>query len=269
MDPSIRARAQGALGYTFKNPDLLEIALTHASFVEARIHSNERLEFLGDAVLGLVVCQRIFERYPALLEGEMTKIKSLAVSRATCTQIARQLGLGEFLVIGKGMLNGEGMPASLLAAVLESLIGAVYLDGGIDAARQFIDPLVDPLIEQAAASGHQQNFKSVLQQYSQQELGQTPSYRVLDEKGPDHAKCFKISVELGGERYESSWGQSKKRAEQMAALNALRALKVVEDCPDGHVRVVTPTPTMTQPTTPTTTTTTTTTNGAAHHATDK
>ncbi len=238
MDVDIRTRAESALGYRFKDPELLAIALTHASFVEARIHSNERLEFLGDAVLGLVVCQRIFERYPALLEGEMTKIKSMAVSRATCTTIARQMGLGELLIIGKGMMNGEGMPASLLAAVLESIIGAVYLDGGIDAAKNFIEPLVDPLIEQAAASGHQQNFKSVLQQYSQQSLGQTPLYRVLDEKGPDHAKCFKICVELTGDRYEASWGQSKKRAEQMAALNALRTLGVVEDCPDGHVRVV-------------------------------
>lgn len=238
MEDPIRSRAEAALGYQFKNPELLSIALTHASFVEARIDSNERLEFLGDAVLGLVVCERIFERYPALLEGEMTKIKSMAVSRTTCTQIARQLGLGEMLIIGKGMLNGEGMPASLLAAVLESLIGAVYLDGGIDAAKALIVPLVDPLIEQAADSGHQQNFKSVLQQHAQQVLGQTPAYRVLDEKGPDHAKCFKICVELNGDRYEASWGQSKKRAEQMAALNALRALKIVEESDDGHVRVV-------------------------------
>ncbi|GMV27232.1 MAG: ribonuclease 3 [Phycisphaerae bacterium] len=240
MDDPIRARAEQALGYQFKNQELLATALTHASYVEARIRSNERLEFLGDAVLGLVVCQRIFERYPALLEGEMTKIKSMAVSRATCTQIARQLGLGELLIIGKGMVNGEGLPASLLAAVLESVIGAVYLDGGIEAARRFIEPLIDPLIEQAAASGHQQNFKSVLQQHAQQVLGETPVYRVLDEKGPDHAKCFKVAVELAGERYEACWGQSKKRAEQMAALNALRALKVVEDCPDGHVKVVMP-----------------------------
>lgn len=238
MDDLTHSRAQTALGYQFKSRELLATALTHASFVEARIDSNERLEFLGDAVLGLVVCERIFERYPALLEGEMTKIKSLAVSRATCTQVARRLGLGELLIIGKGMLNGDGMPASLLAAVFESLIGAVYLDGGLAAAKQIIVPLIDPLIEQAAESGHQQNFKSVLQQHAQQVLGQTPAYRVLDEKGPDHAKCFKICVELNGDRYEPSWGQSKKRAEQMAALNALRALKVVEDDDDGHIRVV-------------------------------
>ncbi|HLO39856.1 MAG TPA: ribonuclease III [Phycisphaerales bacterium] len=242
MDDLIRARAETALGYSFRNVELLETALTHASFVEARIHSNERLEFLGDAVLGLVVCQRIFERFPELLEGEMTKIKSLAVSRATCTQIARQLNLGELLIIGKGMLNGESMPASLLAAVLEALIGAVYLDGGIDAARDLIVRHVDPLITQASESGHQQNFKSVLQQHAQQVLGQTPAYRVLDEKGPDHAKCFKICVELNGERFEPSWGQSKKRAEQMAALNALRSLGILEDSADGHVRIVVATP---------------------------
>lgn len=240
MDDANRLQVQKALGYTFRSADLLDLSLTHASFVESRLHSNERLEFLGDAVLGLVVCQRIFERYPSLLEGEMTKIKSMAVSRSTCTQIARQLGLGEMLVIGKGMCNGDGMPASLLAAVLESVIGAIYLDGGIEAARAFIVPLIDPLIEQAAASGHQQNFKSVLQQHAQQVLGETPIYRVLDEKGPDHAKCFKVSVELAGERYESAWGQSKKRAEQMSALNALRALRIIEDLPDGHVRVISP-----------------------------
>jgi ribonuclease III len=237
MDQAIRARAEEALGYRFVNEALLERSLMHASCVESRVESNERLEFLGDSVLGLIVCERIFERFPEMLEGEMTKIKSLAVSRSTCTQIARRLGLGELLTIGKGMVNGEGLPASLQAAVLESLIGAVYMDGGIDAAKRLIVPLVDPLIEHAASSGHQQNFKSVLQQYAQQELGLTPAYRVLDEKGPDHAKCFKVAVELDGQRYEACWGQSKKRAEQMAAFNALKAIGVIEECPDGHVRI--------------------------------
>lgn len=237
MNDSTRRAAEAALGYTFRSADLLERAFRHASVVESRLDSNERLEFLGDAVLGLVVCQRIFERFPNLLEGEMTKIKSLAVSRQTCTGLARQLGLPEMLVLGKGMQSGDSLPPSLAAAVLESVIAAIYLDGGLAAAANFIVPLVDPLLTQAAASGHQQNFKSVLQQHGQQALGDTPVYRILDEKGPDHAKCFKVCVDLGGRRFTPSWGQSKKRAEQLAALNALRELGIVVEGEDGAMRV--------------------------------
>jgi ribonuclease-3 len=228
-------RAQAALDYQFNDSALLVQALTHASIAAQRVESNERLEFLGDSVLGLVTSQRIFQRFPALLEGEMTKIKSSAVSRQTCAMLARSLGLDELLILGKGMQTSGDMPQSLAAAVLESIIAAIYLDGGFEAATRFLAPLIDPLIERAAASGHQENFKSVLQQHAQQHGMETPLYRVLDEKGPDHAKCFKVGVDIGGRRFEASWGQSKKQAEQMAALHALRELGLLQQTPEGHV----------------------------------
>jgi ribonuclease III len=231
-------RAQRLLGHSFANPELLEQALTHASVAEERTLSNERMEFLGDSVLGMIVAERIYQRFPELLEGEMTKIKSTVVSRQTCAKIARRLDLDSLLVLGKGMQQSAAMPQSLTAAVLESVIAALYLDAGYAAAERFIGPLIDPYIEGAAASGHQENFKSVLQQHAQQNEMETPQYRVLDEKGPDHAKCFKVAVEIGGRRFDASWGQSKKQAEQMAALNALTELGLVLRSEDGNVRVV-------------------------------
>lgn len=229
---------ESVLGYRFADTRLLDRALTHASLVESRLASNERMEFLGDAILGLVVCECIYRKYPSLLEGEMTKIKSLAVSRQMCARIAMQMGLTDHLQLGKGMQaeNGE-LPASLAAAVLESIIAAIYLDSGFARVVAFILPIVEPLIDEAAQSGHQQNFKSVLQQHAQRAGLGTPIYRVLDEKGPDHAKCFKICVEIGATRYESSWAQSKKRAEQMAALNALKELGVIFADPSGGLRM--------------------------------
>lgn len=234
----VLAEAQRALGIEFDDPEILALALRHASHSDSRLDSNERLEFLGDAILGMVVCERIFQKFPDQLEGEMTKIKSTVVSRKTCADIAERLGLDGLLVIGKGMQTQEIMPRSLAAAVFESVIAAVYLDKGFDAARSFLLPLIDPAIEEADESGHQQNFKSVLQQHAQQVLGQSPAYRVLDEKGPDHAKCFKVAVELGGVLHEACWGQSKKQAEQQAAQLALYELGVLKRDENGRARVV-------------------------------
>ncbi len=240
MTDEVRARAECSLGYTFRNPDLLSQAIRHASVADDRLHSNERMEFLGDSVLGLIVSERLYERFPSLLEGEMTKIKSAAVSRQTCALIARQLALDELLVLGKGMQVGSAasLPQSLAAAVFESLIAALYLDAGYEECKRFILPLVDPLLERAATSGHQENFKSVLQQHAQQASLGTPMYRVLDEKGPDHAKCFKVCVDMGGRRFTATWGSSKKQAEQLAALAALRELGVVIEAEDGTLKVV-------------------------------
>jgi ribonuclease III len=238
MDIAQLDALQATLGRVFLRPELLDLALTHASVATTKTANNERLEFLGDAVLGLVVCEQVFELYPEFLEGEMTKIKSTVVSRQTCAVIAREMGLDKTLVLGKGM-RGE-LPASLAAAALEAVIGAIFLDGGYAAARDFLRPRVAKLIEDAAESGHQHNFKSVLQQHAQQTMGTTPTYRILAEEGPDHAKVFTICVELGGKRHEPSRGQSKKRAEQDAAMNALRELGIVEALPGGGVRLVGP-----------------------------
>lgn len=238
MEQELIEQIERVVGHRFADASLLVRALRHASVCDSRLESNERLEFLGDSVLGLVACRRIFQRYPHLLEGDMTKIKSATVSRRTCARIAKEVGLDPLLVIGKGMQSSATMPSSLAAAVLESIIGALYLDGGIDAAERFIGPLLDPVIARAEQSGHQHNFKSVLQQHAQDRLGRPPTYRTLDEKGPDHAKCFKVAVEVGERRFEGVWGASKKQAEQNAALAALRELgRIVED-EDGEVRVV-------------------------------
>jgi ribonuclease-3 len=235
MDIAQREALQAKLGRIFSRPELLDLALTHASVGTTKTANNERLEFLGDAVLGLVVCEQIFDRFPDLLEGEMTKIKSTVVSRHTCAIIAREMGLEKTLILGKGM-RGE-LPSSLAAAALEAVIGAIFLDGGYDAARAFLRPIMSKLIDDAASSGHQQNFKSVLQQHAQQTQGTTPSYKILAEEGPDHAKCFQICVELAGKRFGASWGNSKKKAEQDAAMNALRELGILEDLPGGGVRL--------------------------------
>lgn len=222
--PSELERCEKRIAYTFKNKSLLRSALTHASGAQHRLASNERLEFLGDAILGAVVCEMLFRRYPEQLEGELTKIKSIVVSRQTCAKISQALGLEEFLILGKGMTSHPTLPSSLLADVFESLVAAIYLDGGDEAARHFIHQHLLPEVELAAGGDHGGNYKSMLQQLAQRDYGTTPTYQLLDEKGPDHSKCFKISAQIGRNRYQPAWGRNKKEAEQRAALNALSEL---------------------------------------------
>ncbi len=215
---------QRRIGYQFRSRQLLQSALTHASGADHRLASNERLEFLGDAILGAVVCELLFHQYPEYLEGDLTKIKSVVVSRHSCAKISLSLGLHEFLIVGKGMAANREVPPSLLADVFESLLAAIYLDGGDTQARRFIERYVGPEIEAAAAGELGGNYKSLLQQLAQREFGNTPIYQLLDEKGPDHAKCFKISAVVGGKRFQSAWGRNKKEAEQRAACNAMSEL---------------------------------------------
>jgi ribonuclease-3 len=214
-------RCERRIGYVFRNKELLREALTHSSGAEHRLVSNERLEFLGDAILGAIVCELLFQRYPDYLEGDLTKIKSVVVSRQTCAKISEALGLQEFLIVGKGVAASRTIPPSLLADVFESLIAAIYLDGQDKAARQFIQELIGPEIELAAIGELGVNYKSLLQQYAQREFASTPAYQLLDEKGPDHRKCFKIAARVGGVSYHPAWGRNKKEAEQRAACNAL------------------------------------------------
>ncbi|MGE0607480.1 MAG: ribonuclease III [Pirellulales bacterium] len=209
------------LGYVFKDKALLRSALTHASGASHRLDSNERLEFLGDAIFGAIVCEILYEQYPRYLEGDLTRIKSVVVSRRTCTKISQALGLEEFLILGKGMTTNPNVPHSVLANLFESLVAALYLDGGDAAAREFITRHVLPEIEETVEGEHGGNFKSLLQQLAQREFGTTPVYQLLDEKGPDHSKCFKISAQIGRQRYQPAWGTNKKEAEQRAAQNAL------------------------------------------------
>jgi len=191
----------------------------------------------GDAILGAVVCEHLYRTYPDELEGELTKIKSNAVSRRVCAEIAAELGLAAAVHLGKGMGSREELPQSLLAAIFEAIVGAIYLDGGIGPARTFTLRALDARIARSTTLGHQQNFKSVLQQSLQQRDLGTPTYLVLDEKGPDHAKCFEICVEVGARRFASCWGMSKKAAEQQAALEALVELGLAERSEGGEVRL--------------------------------
>jgi len=214
-------RCENRVGYVFNDKQLLLSSLTHASGAQHRLASNERLEFLGDAILGAMVCETLYRQYPEYLEGDLTKIKSVVVSRQTCAKISEALGLQEFLVLGKGMTMHPSVPPSLLADVFESLLAAIYLDGGDAAAREFVHRYINPEIELAATGELGGNYKSLLQQLAQRDNGATPTYQLMDEKGPDHSKCFKISAQIGRNRYQAAWGRNKKEAEQRAARNAL------------------------------------------------
>jgi ribonuclease-3 len=224
-DRSLFQECERVLDYTFQDPQLLVAALTHASGADSRLSSNERLEFLGDAVLGLVICDLLYRRFPDYLEGDLTRIKSVVVSRQTCAAVSRHLDLRRFLVLGKGLTGDGPVPPSVLADVFESLVAAIYLDGGLEPARRFIVDHMNERVEAAAKEDLAGNFKSHLQQLSQKQFGTTPTYELLDEKGPDHSKCFKMSALIGQRRYAPAWGRNKKEAEQRAALNALSELQ--------------------------------------------
>ena len=216
--------AQQIVGHSFNDPDLLITALTHSSVADTRLASNERLELLGDAVLGLIVCEELYRRFHDWLEGDLTKAKSIVVSRRVCATIADEIGLTKLLILGNGIDAESNLPISLRAAVLEAVIGAVFLDGGLEPARGFVLRTVSKHIDECTASENRENHKSALQQYAQRWLGMTPQYEALDEQGPDHSKCFEVCVVIRGERFPSAWGQSKKEAEQEAAQHALELL---------------------------------------------
>jgi ribonuclease-3 len=235
MDEEILRQIEQIIGYKFSDKNLLVKAFTHSSGVDNRLLSNERLEFLGDAVLAVVICQALFENFTNYLEGDLTKIKSKLVSRETCAQISGRLGLQKYLKVGKGMVSNRALSGSLAAGVLETVIAAIHIDGGFEAARDFILRIYGSLIEQADAEHDHGNFKSLLQQYAQEQFNATPSYLLLDEKGPDHNKCFELEVVIEDRRFPSAWGTNKKEAEQKAAYNALLELGVLEKTAENPV----------------------------------
>lgn len=217
---------QELLGHRFRDVTYLKAALVHASGADSRLASNERLEFLGDSILGAVICSMLFDRYPDYLEGDLTRVKSAVVSRRTCARISRELGLERFLVLGKGMGSTTNAPESVLADMFESLVAAVYLDAGFEAARHVVIRHMEKEVE-ATVSGHiGANYKSMLQQLAQKQFGRTPTYVLIEEKGPDHLKCFLVSARIGSRQYEPAWGGNKKDAEQLAAKNALEAISL-------------------------------------------
>ena len=228
MDEETLQQIEQTISYKFSDKILLARAFTHSSAVDNRLLSNERLEFLGDAVLAVVICQTLFERFPTYLEGDLTKVKSMLVSRSSCARLSRGLRLHKFLKVGKGMASSRALSGSLAAGVLEAVIAAIYIDSGFDAAHSFILRIFSSLLEQADAEQVQGNFKSLLQQYVQEQFNSTPNYVLLDEKGPDHDKCFELGVVVEERHFPSAWGTNKKEAEQKAALNALVELGVLK-----------------------------------------
>lgn len=224
IDEQVLQKTQEIADYQFVDLNLLMTALTHASLTENRVASNERMEFLGDSVLGLVVCQELFRRLPDALEGTLTKIKSYVVARKTCAIISDEIGLSDLVAVGKGIRMRAGVPSSIRAAAYESLVGAIYLDGGLEQVERFILRTAETHIDQAVQSVDHENYKSVLQQIAQRSFAATPRYESLDEQGPDHHKSFEICVVIGDQRYPSAWGASKKQAEQKAAKLALKML---------------------------------------------
>lgn len=224
-EQAVLEECQDAIGYRFARPELLRAALTHTSGANTRAGSNERLEFLGDSVLGLVTCAVLYERFPDYQEGDLTKVKSVIVSRRTCAAFSDQIGLGDYLFTGKGMPVGSQVPLNMLADVFEALVAAVFLDGGYDAADGLVRDFIEPEIDKVASEAVSLNAKSQLQTLAQRAFGDTPRYVVLDEQGPDHDRCFKVSAEIAGRAYPPVWGRTKKQAELMAAASALASLR--------------------------------------------
>ena len=210
------------LGVTFGDPVLLETALTHRSFAfenGLQIH-NERLEFLGDAVLGVVVTDMAFREFPEMPEGELAKLRAAIVNMGALADVARDLGVGRFILLGKGEeMSGGRNKSSILADALEALLGAVYLDRGLDAARELIVRVFRPRMIAYVRGEGERDYKTILQELASSEMHALPDYRIT-ERGPDHEKEFTATVHLSGQEWGSGIGRSKKEAEQQAAHEA-------------------------------------------------
>ena len=223
VDSKLR-RCQEIIGYRFRDQSLLLSALTHASGAVRRLESNERLEFLGDAVLGLTVCQWLFEEYPEYDEGDLTKIKSSVVSRRSCARVACRLQLDQCLIVGRGVTRSRSFPKSLVSDVFEAIVAALYLDGGPEVVRDRLKNWLAEEVGHAVETQGSSNFKSALQQFAQRELSDTPVYRLVRESGPDHRKSFLMAAAIGDRTFSPAWGTNKKDAEQRSAANALAEL---------------------------------------------
>jgi ribonuclease-3 len=218
------------LDIEFKDINILIKAFTHRSFLNENRNSglehNERLEFLGDAVLELVVTDFLYKKYPKKPEGDMTALRSALVNAVTLSRVAEEMGLNEFLLLSKGEAKDEGRARQyILANVIEALIGAVYLDQGYDAAQKFIDKSVHILIDDVIETKKFIDSKSLFQEMSQEHMGVTPRYDLIKEAGPDHNKIFTVGVFLGDIHIASGEGKSKQEAETQAAFKGLQVKK--------------------------------------------
>lgn len=214
------------LGYTFQDKSLLENALTHSSCAnesKGRLHSNERLEFLGDSILGMVVAEHLYRNHPDLPEGELTRTRAALVCEESLVEVAHDLGLGDYLKLGKGEEAGGGRTRpSIRADAVEAVLAAVYLDGGIGSARKIIQKYI--LSREIEGLNSQRDYKTALQELVQRESGQSLKYRLTGSEGPDHDKRFFVEVDLNGQPVGAGKGRSKKEAEQMAAKAAIAKL---------------------------------------------
>jgi ribonuclease-3 len=213
------------LKYRFKNKDLCWECLTHKSFNyeinSYNFNHYERLEFLGDAVLDLVITEMLMNHYPDYQEGELSRLRSSYVNESALAMAARRHNLGEYLLIGKGEeATGGRDKDSILADVMESVIGAVYLDGGLDAATEVILRLIPKLLYDSEDNGVSKDFKSMVQEFAQKKWRTRPEYFLISEQGPDHEKIFQVELSINGKVYGSGEGRSKKEAEQEAAKEA-------------------------------------------------
>ncbi len=212
---------QEKLGYFFKNIKLLENALTHTSLKTHYNPSNERLEFLGDAVLGMVISGYLFKKFPDYSEGKLTKIKSVVVSRTTLAKIGMKMDLKMYISVGKGLMTSSTLPKSLIANVFEAIIAAIYIDGGLEEASNFITRELKHEVNLVCNNQHEKNYKSILQHFCQKQHGHTPKYKVIKQTGPDHKKTFEVVVMLNNVDYGTGLGNCKKEAEQLAARKTL------------------------------------------------
>jgi ribonuclease-3 len=226
-DPDDLARVTD---YSFKNQELLYQAIRHPSYVyekdNPRVSDNQRLEFLGDAVINLAISNLLMESFPEMKEGDLSKYRASLVSENGLSCIALELELGDYLLLGKGEERTDGRKKlSILSDALEALIGAIYLDGGFAEALRVIAKLFSPLLESISPGKSVNDFKTDLQEYSQEAFQSTPQYRLEKETGPDHNKTFYAGVYLKGDLMGKGKGKSKKEAEQNAAKEALACLK--------------------------------------------
>ncbi|MFA6457840.1 MAG: ribonuclease III [Patescibacteria group bacterium] len=220
---------QKKLAHEFQNPRLLELAFVHRSFVNenrACPESNERLEFLGDAVLELITTEYLFAKFPGKPEGELTALRSALVRGETLAEISRELNFGQHLKLSRGEAKSGGAEKPyLLANVFEAVLGATYLDGGFEKAKAIVHKFLLPKLPGIIASNAQVDAKSEFQEVAQEKLAITPEYRVLGESGPDHSKIFEMGAYVGKDLFGRGRGPSKQEAEQAAAAEALKKLK--------------------------------------------
>ncbi|MFP4376644.1 MAG: ribonuclease III [Spirochaetales bacterium] len=212
---------QKSAGIKFRNLELLNLAFSHRSFANEQhggVANNERLEFLGDSVLGLVVAEYLYANLPDRAEGDLAKIKSFVVSEASLSEIARRLHVDDYVLIGKGEeYSGGRAKSAILADAMEAIIGAHFLDSGFKESRKFVLSQLIPEIEKVLQNKHQKDYKTLLQEYSQKAYRTYPKYILSKKTGPDHDRVFWMDVEVAGEKFGPGKGSNKKQAEQAAA----------------------------------------------------